>query len=708
MKKFLLAAAAVCMSVSAFAATKILYKQNFETAPDAASTGWTYGGSSMTIASDEFGKFLELFQGQVNGRSANLTWGEDIYMKDGVSLLEDGTYTVKYDFCIKAGSNNQYNGAFTVFTNHAPVVNQPYRNPWSPAGWWENYLFDMSQVDKQPAEYVVNGALKATTVDSVTTYSIDYSNSKIFATGTWYTVTNNVNVNTRQVEYTVADLAGETVASGTRTVPETNPDGSAISMYALGMHIMVARFATTIDIDNIEVSLESAYDIANVPTVALTRVGKTAEEELNLNMRAYTITFLEGETLHVTGTDGVTQEVEYADCDGSFVYETTTSGTLKAWTTSGSATSEAVETTVECAPVALPEVAVTISSVSEGYGKTYTFTVDNSNVLLRPTIFIDYEFVGDNGEIISKQGEASGCKLTVNGKGTLKVTSAAFGYQSTTATVANDLEFAVKKTYDFARMTTEDIAAMGFPTEFQILNEGANMSGFNSWTARKRLFYQLAGSEHDNGEGVMVYDNVYPFGFVSAEETTRVLKYAVIDNASKTDDVDGNGYIDGLTIFPKTKKNKNLCIIYRLGIYNNETSDNYNNITVHNLDQTDFVVFNYINAYGANSNHPVCATDEEYFAQVAGEDAVYSVAKDGVLNEESATYSVTYPLYRIDTVCTKITVFKKAGQDAGVEEVTETAPVGDGYYYSIDGIRWTEPVHSGIYIHNGKKVVIRK
>ena len=700
------------MTLSTFASTRVLYMQNFETAPDAASTGWTYGGTSLSIGSDEWGKFLELNQGSANGRSGQVTWGQEIFMEGDKSLIgEDGIYTLKFDFCIEAPSDNQYNSCFTVFTNHKGLENQPYRNPWNPAGYWQNYLFDMSQVDKEGLQFVIDGGtIETPGEDGTTTYAIDYSDPSTIEQGAWYTVSLEVNTIDRTVDYSVVSITGNELKSGTLEVPAANYNGEEISMFAEGLFVMVARRNAIYDIDNILVSVETDYDYANPPTIALTRLGKTADDLENLALRAYTISFLEGETLHILGPDGKTEVVEFDDTEnGNYVYETTTSGKLQAWTTVGETQSTVVETTVNCEPVVLPAVNATVSAVSEGYGKTYTLTVDNANVELRPNIFISYEVLDENGAVVdSKEDQASGAKVTLAGKGALKLTSAAFGYESTTTTVQNDLQFEVKKVYDFARMSKEEIVKTGVPAEFTVLNSDQT-SGFNNWTARKRLYYELEGSEHpaSDEDPTIVLEKVYPFGFIAADNTTNVIEYSVKDNASITDsDVDGNGYFEGLTIFPKTGKgNKNFGFMYRIGIFNDQTNDNNNNIIVHDLDQTDFVVFNYINNYGGNSNHPICATDEHYFKVLTGEDAVYSVAASGVLNEETSKYDITHALYRVDTACTKITIYKQAG--GAVEGIEAAEVAGDNYYYTIDGLRLAEPTRPGLYIHNGKKIIVK-
>lgn len=707
------------MALPSFAVTRILYQQNFETATDAASTGWSYGGASMTIASDNFGKFLELSQGQTNGRSAQVTWGQDIFMNDGVPVLEDGTYNLKFDFSIKQGSTNQYNSEFTVFTNHAPIANNKYRTPWSQApeaSCWDNYLFDMSQDEpgKQATVFAIDAPTEVTeNAEGTKTYSLNYSDLSTLETGKWYTVDLMVNVESREVEYRVFDVNDEEnpVKEGTRIVPETDINGDPVSMYAEGLFILVARYQTIYDIDNILISYDSSEDYANAPTVALTRLGKTADDEINDRIRAYTITFLDGETLHVTGTDGVEVEAEYADCEpvGSYTYETTTSGTFKAWTTCGEATSEIIETVVDCDPIKLPEVVATISSVTEGFGKTYTLSVDNSEVPLRPSISIEYEFTGVNGDTFSSTEDVySGAKVTVDQEGTLKLISKAAGYASASVEVKNDIQFETKKVYDFARLTEDEIKAAGFPKVDPLRSDAT--SGENNWTARKRLYYEIEGSEHENDKGETVRDFAYPFGYVAENENALIERY-LIDNSGK-ESVDAGAYFPGLNIFPDAGKKSggfpNVGILYRIGLYNNETNNNNNNVIVKDLDQTDFVVVNAIDNYGGDSNHPVlpAGSDEEYYKVLAGTDEVLSVAASGVLNEETNLYDVTYALYRIQKAITKITIFKQAGSQSGVEGV-EAEVEGDNWYYSIDGVRMAEPTRPGIYIHNGKKIIVK-
>lgn len=722
MKKLFLALglAAVCLSSNAF--ERYLYKQNFETVATPEAAGWSFGGEKMSIASDFQGKYLDLSLGQNNGRSGQVTWGPEIYTdKDGNPILEDGCYRLAFEFSIKSMPNNQYNSEITIFTNHTPIENNLYRIPWSqkvPAeANYENFIFDLAQVNtavEDNMSVVINAPVHANyseeVPDSITGWSYDTSSATTVVTGDWVSVVCDVNVNTRTVEYNVENIFHDPIASGTWNVPENDVNGNPISMYAEGLYTLLARYQSSFLFDNIVISCEVENPYANEPTIALTRLGQTDGGELDLNMRAYTITFVEGEVLHVKGTDGTPVEVEYADCEGSYVYETSQSGTLEAWTTCEGATSEVVTEKVDCTPYALPEVTATISSVQVGYGKTYTLTISNADVALQPTIFINYEFTGVNGEKLAAEGVASGATVSVTQEGTLKLTSEAFGYQATNSTVENNIEFDIKKTWDFARMTADEIKAAGFP-EFSIQNTGET-SGFTNWTGRKRLYYESSTETveqvDDDGNVTQIPAKIYPFGFISDDNTTNVLYYTVIDR-SATETTEKGEYFEGLTIFPEKGKLAagalpNVGMIYHVGLYNDQTTNSNNNVYVHDLDASDFVSVNYINNYGGNSNHPTCANDEEYYAQLAGEDAVFSASANGTLDEETGLYNLAYALYRIDTAITKITVFKQLGDAV---ETIKASEVGDNYWYSIDGVRVAEPTHPGLYIHNGKKYIIK-
>ena len=332
--------------------------------------------------------------------------------------------------------------------------------------------------------------------------------------GEWMKVSLDVNINARTVDYTISDIFGNTeYVKGQRIVPEDQ------SMYVTGINQHMARRNSIVQMDNINVSVYSAEDIANPPTVALTGVNGTE--------RTYTITFGEEEELNIIGTDGKEEAIFYMDCDGSYKYTTTTSGTLQAWTVSGSATSEKVTVEVECVMISLPGATANIVAVEDGYAKTYQLIVSNAEVPTQPTIFIMYEYKNEKGEIeVAAEDKFSGEKVDVKEKGVLTVTTVAPGFASTTVEVANDKAFTTTHEIDFQHMTAEELIAKGFEALDPLDSE--TTSGENNWTGRQRLYYQIENGGTDD-EGKPTYDKYLVWG-PSTIGGEPIQRYQYLDN----------------------------------------------------------------------------------------------------------------------------------------------------------------------------------
>jgi len=669
-KSLLLGALLTLGAATASAGTKVFYQQNFETVSEAADAGWTSPSlpGGMSITSDDYGKYFQFSVGGNNGRSTYAQWGSDIYGESAPT-----TYTMVFDFCMATAPNNQYSSNIAVFTDQAPKTNSNYASNYS------NYLIDLTMTTDANTWYL-NG---------------DDTNTLTLTAATWYKVTLNVDATARTVDYEIITLTGENVTSGTRTVAE------GVSMYAEGLHLLASRYQSVFQIDNIKISAEIEGDFASDPTVALTRLGKDADGNLNLNLRGYTITFNEGETLYVTGTDGATESISYTDCDGSYSYETSTSGTLTAWTVSGDATSNKVETTVDCSPCVLPTPTLTVSSVTEGYGKTYTVTIDNSNTPLSPQIFYTYTFTPEGGTASAESEEnTTGSSITVTEKGTITITTKAFGYQSAVTTVSNDVSYALKEKVDFARMDPSELTAKGY-TQIEDLNS-ATTSGESNWTARYRLYYWDAADYTVAEDGTESGTKVYPFGY-TADGSAVIHRYqAAVDETTSAVPEDATTF-GSVTLWSSRLIQWNQGI----GVLQNSTGANYNTVTISNLSQDDVVVINTIDNYGGDSNHPVCSSAEEYYAQLKGTDAVMTAAKDGTLDETTGKYSIAYSLYRIQTALVYVSIYGPT--TTGISNIKSGNGASDvnAPYYTIGGVKVSKPTQKGIYIHNGKKLVVK-
>ena len=720
MKKFSFLVAAAALSLTASAATRILYSQPFEAAANPEAAGWTCTAGTLSLPADENGKMLLWELGQNNGRTANAQWGAEIYSdENGTPIIEDGSYDVSFEFSMPVFPTDQYNSAITIYTNYAPLDNQPYRARWTPSADTRvnNYILDLTQIAKAAdgqCQFCVNG-------DSTDVVTLDVA--------TFYGVNLHVNIEDRAVEYVITNLlSDEELTAGTYKVPASymlvGKDGelteTEISMYAEGMHLMAARYQTQYAIDNIKITCYSEHDYAAAPVVALARIGQTADQEENLNMRAYNINFNEGETLHVVGTDGKEDVADFEDAYGTYEYETTTSGTLKAWTVSGDATSEVVETEVDCTPYALPAAKATIISVADGYSKTYSLSVDNSSVPLQPTIFMYWSYKDAEGNITAGEDPlTNGAKLAFDKAGVLTLTSAAFGFAETSVDIQNNAEYKQTAKIDFVHKTGDEIKKLGFAQEDDLNSSGT--SGETNWTGRRGMFYYDANSATEDPEtGEMVYTPVYPFGFVAEDNTVNVIhRYKILSSQLQADDYYKNVF-PGIEIW----SNYNAQMKEGIGLILNtmkqgDAEDGSGlpkagtvDIKVPNLNAGDFVVVKKIDNYGRNMEHPICMSADEYDLYVlANVSEVYAATEETVTEGEetvgTGVYSVTFPLYRIDTALAGVEIY--AGQGAGIADVVnEAALKNDPYYYSIDGLRTLEPTHTGIYIHQGKKVYIRK
>lgn len=687
-KSLLLGLLATFGVATANAGTKVMYQQNFETASTVDETGWSCQAGTLSIASDYFGQYLSFALGNNNGRSAQVTWGSEIYGETAPT-----TYTFAFDFNMATGPNNQYSSNIAVFTDQAPKANTAY------GATYDNFIFDIQQ-----------------TTDAATWYlNKDAANTLTLTAGTWYTVTLDVNVETRTVDYSIVTSAGEGLTSGSYTVPE------GVSMYAEGLFNLASRYSSVYQFDNIKISTQVDGDYANVPTVALTRVGKDADSNESLNLRAYTITFGDEETLHVIGTDGTEIEYSYADCDGAYTYETTTSGTLTAWTTSGEATSDKVETAVDCSPCALPAAVATITSVKEGFAKTYTVTIDNSKTPLAPQIFYTYTFTPKGGTASEVSEEKStGSTIDVEEEGTLTITTKAFGYQSTTSTVENNVEYTLANKYDFVNMSESDILALGFEKEDNLV--ATSTSGEGNWTARAGMWYwdtDYAKAE----DGTETGTKVYPFGHpvADAEGNTTydgdgIVRYKLL--STKLAECYN-------TMFPGLEMWQNFNMQWKksIGIVLNtmkqgDSEDGSSlakagtvNVKINNLADGNIVVVKKIDNYGRNMAHPVCKDASEYnLYDLAELTEVYNSSSSEWTVAEDGSISVTFTLYRIQTALAGIEIYAAKNGGTGIQGITsDKVAVEDANapYYTISGMKVAKPTQKGIYIHNGKKIIIK-
>ena len=670
MRKFyLFLTALVAFATSANASIKVLYNQNFEAATDVASTQWVSPSAAggLSISSDEFGKFIRFTQSG-NDRSAHLLWGTDLIKSENVA-----SYTVSFDMSATAWGNNHSTTEYTIMSDETNCTKKPNNNFRANSA---NWLFDLTQIPEASG-----GKALAATGDQVFAINGDSAYTVTLSSGVFYKVTLDIDTIARTVDWKIENPAKKvTVASNTYAVPE------GTSMIATGLYFLGARYNHNQVFDNIRVSTYVDEEVANNPSVALTGI--------NNQQRIYKIQFLKGETLHLSFQGNELDPISFADCDGDYVWsnnpnfnpeneelvnDACATGTLVAWTTSGSAISEKISEEVSNEIIALPAAALSVTNVTEGFGKTYTMTVDNSSTPLSPTIFVDYTFTpSDGGDVLKGSDLKTGSSIEVPSKGTLELVSKAFGYGETKTTIVNDVEYAQSADYDFAHMT--------IPVGF---NEDGKVTG--NYATYGRLYGNQEGTEVvDETTGnttytKLTYNDIIQYTKKSSEWTDSIL----VDKVAFTAIPSVNVHIwPGVGLNLEGRKGDDLSGSWITSLY----------LTVNGLTSDDIVLVSSLSNYGSNSLHPVVATLDDYVA--AHNAPITSVLKG---NDQIA-------LYRISDVIARILVMSPKKNATGISEVSveENKLNADAPIYTISGVRVSKNnLKAGVYVQNGKKFVVR-
>ncbi|MCR5180683.1 MAG: hypothetical protein K6C30_05655, partial [Bacteroidaceae bacterium] len=451
-----------------------LYSMTYDNESDPLAT-WNSQNlpGGLSLAGDSEGKYMVFSLGNNNGRSAYTEWG-DVYG-------ETTSYTMTFNFNIAQWPNQnnakQLNHEICVTSLSGPASQQNGNYAAS-----NPFVFDLSQT--QNTENIYEFKVNQNAEDLIN-----------LAAATWYKV--ELIVDGSNVNYTLSDLYGGTpITSGTYTVPE------GTDARARGIHLMSARYQSVTYFDEVLITAEVEGDFANAPTVTLTGL-KQAE-------RYYSVRFTgEAETLHLTLPDGSTQELDYWSATnemgdpGCLDLTISTSGTLEAWTTMGTAESEHVIIDVDCTPITLVDAQTKIIAVTQGYGKTYTISINNAEVLLTPQIFLDVTFTPEGeGTPYHNDNFTNGGSVTLDSKGTLTIVANTIqledgtrAYNPSTVIVENDVAYDCKHNIDFQHLTEEQLTGLGFE-EVDPLNS-ATASGEGNWTARLYLNYRIATGEVD-------------------------------------------------------------------------------------------------------------------------------------------------------------------------------------------------------------------
>lgn len=663
MRKFYLMFLAIfAMALTANAGIRKFYSQDFEGATEVSATGWASpsAAAGMSIASDEYGKFFQFSPGNTNDRSAHLLWGESIIKDAGVT-----NYKVIFDFCIAAFGNNHLTTEIAVMSDETTCTSKANGNFKSNT---TNCLFDLSEDSESSSTSSTNRPM-----------IVNGGETAYIEQGTWYTVTINVDTEAMTAEYTINTLMGDLVASDIYQLPEDcNP-------WATGIYYLAGRYWNNGQFDNINVQAETEGDVANKPSASLTGV--------NNGQRVYTINFMEGETLHIS-FNGTEETVSYDDCEGVYVWSNNPNfdptseelvtdacgaGTLTLWTSYNDAVSESITVEVENNIIPLVTANVSVVDVNEGYAKTYSITADNSTIPMIPQLFFNVEFVGEDGSYIKQEGLTTGATIELPAKGTLTITTQAFGYQEVTTTIENNIAYKQSKLYDFAHMTEQELAALGFNLDAEPCTDA-------KWSGYGRFFYWDAETYEEGGENnvKVVYQNFPKYTKLASSWTDNV----VCPGLKTVDELPNyNLYVlEGIGMY----------LAYKAGDAEDGNAMKTIYMTVDDLTDNDIIKIHRITNYGSNSLHPVASSMEEYLAQVNA--PVTAVLKG----------TEQIDLYRFDNCISRIVVYSSDNEGTGINSVESVESSENAPVYTISGTRVNKNnLKSGFYVQKGRKFIVK-
>lgn len=376
-----------------------------------------------------------------------------------------------------------------------------------------------------------------------------------------------------------------------------------------------------------------------------------------------------------------------------------------------------------------PEVSISFKQNGDNYIPVYNFSSDQSSITGTPDVTYSYE-------INSSKGTATSYEATE--KGTLKVFVSADGYTSAEKTVIiNNILFNKSYNYDFSTLTSHSETTVGSQTKYNSIGcqayslesdafENITLNGMSQlWaiTAGKTL-----GLMSRVGKGSVTYTGSFPEGsyFVGDNNvsTTNVLSYSQYGFVKEL-----SVYIPLVTVSVSeagfatyaTTNNIEVPESNDVKVMTVKVNDDNSTITLNEVKagtvipantgilvkapagNCDFVVTSDKGTELANNDLKAASADvtsdgTKFFALTKIGDKVgfALVANDVVIPAGKAYLEVS--------TGTAAKFFGLDGEATGINSV-KTAKA-DGAYYTLEGVKTTKPV-KGLYIHNGKKIVVK-
>lgn len=376
-----------------------------------------------------------------------------------------------------------------------------------------------------------------------------------------------------------------------------------------------------------------------------------------------------------------------------------------------------------------PEVSISFKQNGDNYIPVYNFSSDQSSITGTPDVTYSYE-------INSSKGTATSYEATE--KGTLKVIVSADGYTSAEKTVIiNNILFNKSYNYDFSTLTSHSETTVGSQTKYNSIGcqayslesdafENITLNGMSQlWaiTAGKTL-----GLMSRVGKGSVTYTGSFPEGsyFVGDNNvsTTNVLSYSQYGFVKElsvyiplvTVSVSEAGFATYATTNNVVVPNDENVKVMTVKVNAEGTAITLNDVAAGTVipantgilvkapaGNCDFVVTSEEGTALAKNDLKAATADvtsdgAKFFALTKiGEKVCFALVENGVVIPAGKAY-----LKVAKDPAAKF--FSLDGEATGINNV-KTAKA-DGAYYTLEGVKTTKPV-KGLYIHNGKKIVVK-
>lgn len=710
MKKFLLlSATAVAMTANAEVIDKAFFS-----VPNDNTLAWAVqdaGNVTITTSKD----YMEFSHAKNAGRMFNYFWNEEGWTLAPAEFPES-TYKVSWDYEMVFNPTDRGDFEMTVIPIDGTTTNAAQGNlathnyRYLGDAFFRAFISEKADVAGEGGKFTL--ALNDTPASR---NSWDVSTAEAFVTlqnGVMYTFNVDVNVAAHTTtSYVVNKATGERVGM-------TNAAGEAINEtvhqlleetdtraggFALSFQGKGAEGNSVERLGNLKMSYKYDGLIAENPAAVLAFV---IREE-----RDYMVKFAEGHVLHWI-LPGETEEadesgVAYTDATddeetgdyGNKLIECYQTGTLQFWTSledDETIVSDVIKIDVDASLIKMPEPSLTIVNVEEGYKKTYKVNADNSELPLKPTIYLPWTIKDQSGAVVAQGTADNGDEIVMEVPGTFEVYSrdmtrpdGGVWYEtSDVVVIANNTEYqlALEKSY---RYTFEEAASLpGFHEN--IVSDNGSSHWDRIYSDEVVNYYDAEGNLDWTKTGF----GLYPTTQIT-DKTASIPTYVVdLDNYKKgflplvPGDAEMNESSNYWSIFP-------LEGIVFYALYKNNNKDDGALPSNHEIGIEE----RWISDKAENPNIYIVETTNQYDRPDKGNCTSTTVL----------TVGDSYSLYRYDTAINSVKIYTYKGftpGESGIQDVQNdaqrVAPI-----FNLRGEKVQQISAPGFYIQGGKVMVVK-